>query len=155
MKYLVIFFHGKYLKAQSKRIHHHLGDTSMDTEPKEKELIVEIKGKDAFDAAKASTKITVFDFTATWCGPCKATRPILEDLASEYEKKQAEVKFFSIDIDDDDNKPMDEHFNIKAVPTVVFLKNGEYKNNKLVGLRNKQDYQDTIEKMLKEKPPKK
>lgn len=112
-------------------------------------MITDLKGKDSFDKAKTSAKVTVFDFTATWCGPCKATRPVLEDLSSEYEKKNAEVKFFSIDIDEEDNKPMDEKFNVKAVPTVVFLKHGEFKNKKLVGLRSKEDYQKTIDALLK------
>ena len=125
-----------------KTIQQYLGDTSM---------ITDLKGKDSFDKAKMSAKVTVFDFTATWCGPCKATRPVLEDLSSEYEKKKAEVKFFSIDIDEEDNKPIDEKFDIKAVPTVVFLKNGEFKNKKLVGMRSKEDYQKTIDALLKVK----
>jgi len=113
-------------------------------------MIIEVKGKEFFEQSKKSAKITVFDFTATWCGPCKQTRPILEELLIEHEKKKSDIKFFSIDIDEIENKEITRQFDITAVPTVIFLQNGEFKKGKkFIGSRCKEDYAKQIDTLLK------
>lgn len=71
---------------------------------------------------KVSTadKPIVVDFWATWCMPCKMTKPILEALADEYADK---VEFLPIDADR--SRDVLEHFKVIGIPTVLTIHNGE------------------------------
>lgn len=60
------------------------------------------------------------DFWATWCGPCKALAPIVEELAAEYEGK---VTIAKCNVDDCEDVPM--NYGIRSIPTLIFFKNGE------------------------------
>ncbi|OJA19142.1 hypothetical protein AZE42_02166 [Rhizopogon vesiculosus] len=64
-------------------------------------------------------KITIIDFTATWCGPCKQIKPIFEQLAKEHTK----LNFVKVDIDQASDVAAE--FAIRSVPTFVFLKGEE------------------------------
>ena len=62
---------------------------------------------------------SLVDFSATWCGPCRMLKPILEKLDNEYEN----VNFYSIDVD---NEPdLCAKLNINSVPFVIFMKDNE------------------------------
>ncbi len=63
------------------------------------------------------------DFTASWCGPCQFISPKLEEL-SEMEKFK-HVKFYKIDVDDDNCSDVCEKFKITCMPTLIYLKDGE------------------------------
>lgn len=63
--------------------------------------------------------ITVVDFWATWCGPCKMLTPILEELDAEME----DVKFIKIDADE--NATLAGRLGISSIPSVFVFKNGE------------------------------
>jgi thioredoxin 1 len=67
-----------------------------------------------------SEKPVLLDFTATWCGPCKALAPIVEDVAKEYDGK---LKVGKLDIDD--SPGVASRFGIRGVPTVIVFKNGK------------------------------
>ena len=82
--------------------------------------------------------ITVVDFFATWCGPCKMLAPVLEGLAGEMEGK---AKFIKVDIDQ--SLDLANQFQISSVPTMVIFKNGE-KVNQLVGFLPKEKIQEAI-----------
>ena len=58
----------------------------------------------------------VIDFFATWCGPCKATAPIVEELAKEYAGK---IDFYKVDVDQESE--LSAVFNIRSVPTLLFI----------------------------------
>jgi thioredoxin 1 len=64
-------------------------------------------------------KITLIDFWADWCGPCKMLTPILEELDLEY----SEVDFFKIDADS--NTELARELEISSLPTVMIWRNGE------------------------------
>jgi len=63
---------------------------------------------------------TLVDFFATWCGPCKAMQPILDQLKSDLGESLRIIK-----IDIDKNQPITEKFKVKGVPTFVLFKKGE------------------------------
>lgn len=84
----------------------------------------------------------VLDFGATWCGPCKALAPIIEELATEYEGRAVICK-----IDVEDAPGVASQYRVRNVPTVLFLKNGEVKD-KNVGASPKQTYVDKLNALL-------
>ena len=104
-----------------------------------------MNGMDGFDRAKDSATVVVFDFTATWCGPCKMTKPILERLEKEYEKKGASVSFYSVDIDE--NEKLCRKFGVKSVPTVMIFVDGKQKE-KMVGADEYGEYKKKIDQFL-------
>ncbi|MDD2525439.1 MAG: thioredoxin [Bacteroidales bacterium] len=61
-------------------------------------------------------KPAVIDFYATWCGPCKAVAPILEELAGEYEGK---VIIYKVDVDKE--PALAAAFGIQSIPTMLFI----------------------------------
>lgn len=67
-----------------------------------------------------SEKLTLVDFFATWCGPCKMMHPVLEQL-----KKEMGDGIRIIKIDVDNNEEISSHYNIQSVPTLMLFKNGE------------------------------
>ncbi|MFO0652832.1 MAG: thioredoxin [Polyangiales bacterium] len=73
----------------------------------------------------------LIDFTATWCGPCKALAPIVDDLAKQYNGK---VKVAKLDIDDSPETP--SRLGIRGVPTVIVFKGGR-EVGRQVGLASK------------------
>lgn len=86
--------------------------------------------------------ITVVDFFATWCGPCKMLAPVLEGLAGEMEGK---VKFIKVDIDQ--SLDLASEFQISSVPTMIIFKDGQ-KAEQLVGFLPKERIQQVIEANL-------
>ena len=67
-----------------------------------------------------STMPVLVDFGATWCGPCKALAPVVEQIAEEYAGKAVVAK-----ADVDECPEASAQFRIRNVPTVLFFKNGE------------------------------
>jgi len=74
----------------------------------------------------------IVDFTATWCGPCKALSPIIEQLATELDGK---VRVGKLDIDD--APAIAGKYGIRGVPTVMVFKQGKTAAQH-VGLTTKQ-----------------
>ena len=67
-----------------------------------------------------SGSLTIVDFWATWCGPCRMVAPILEQLATENEGK---VKITKLDVDA--NIKTASRFNVRSIPTLLFFKDGK------------------------------
>jgi thioredoxin 1 len=80
----------------------------------------------------------LLDFSAVWCGPCKALTPIVERLADEYKGK---VRVGKLDIDD--SPVVASKFGIRGVPTVLVFKDGK-ESGRHVGVTNK----ETLLKLL-------
>ena len=77
-----------------------------------------------------SSGVTVIDFFATWCGPCKVIAPVIAKWSEEDDELKDSVKFFKIDVDE--APEIAQEFGIRAMPTFAILKDGE-KVDEVVG----------------------
>ncbi|KAH3675089.1 hypothetical protein WICMUC_002921 [Wickerhamomyces mucosus] len=64
-------------------------------------------------------KLSLIDFYATWCGPCKAISPILEKFNQDYK----DVQFLKVDVDESND--IAQEYGITAMPTFILFKEGE------------------------------
>jgi len=76
--------------------------------------------------------ITMIDFWATWCGPCRRQAPIVEEIANEVSKK---IKIGKLDVDK--NKIASSTYSVRNIPTLIIFKDGK-EVKRLVGLQDKQ-----------------
>jgi thioredoxin 1 len=81
-------------------------------------------------------------FEADWCGPCQAMKPMIEDIARDYEGR---LTVATIDVDQNNAVPY--RFGVRGVPTVMLFKNGEVVGQK-VGLPRKADLTALIDSKL-------
>ncbi len=87
-----------------------------------------------------SQTLTVVDFWAPWCGPCRMIAPIIEELAAEY---AGTVKF--VKLNTDDNYASATRYGIRGIPTIGFFMNGEMVDS-VVGAVPKKMLVQAIEK---------
>ena len=88
-------------------------------------------------------KLCMVDFWAPWCGPCVALSPTIDALSKEYEGK---VSVGKVNVDENPNLSME--YEIRGIPCVVFIKNGEVVD-KQVGAATKATYDKKIQELLK------
>ena len=86
--------------------------------------------------------ITLVDFYADWCGPCKMLAPILEELDTEY----PDIKFIKVNCDDDMN--LAERFGIMSIPAIYMFKDGNVLTN-TGGYRGKEEMKSFIDNAIK------
>src|SRR5688500_8829942 len=73
------------------------------------------------DEIEKGKGLSVVDFWAAWCGPCRMVGPIVEQLANEYEGK---VKVVKVDVDANQQTAM--KFGIRSIPSILFFKDGKH-----------------------------
>lgn len=93
----------------------------------------------SFDDLINSEDLTIIDFSATWCMPCRMLKPILERVA----EKCSDVSFYNIDIDE--NEDIAKRYRIFSVPTLVCFREGK-KIDSLVGLNSFEDIVEFVER---------
>ncbi|QMV44660.1 thioredoxin [Cohnella cholangitidis] len=86
--------------------------------------------------------VTVVDFGAVWCPPCKVLKPILDELAGEYGEKLS-----VLEVNCDESPAIASEYGIMSMPTVIVFHNGE-PVEKLVGLRPKAVYESLLTKYI-------
>ncbi len=85
-----------------------------------------------FDEAVAQG-ITLIDFWAEWCGPCKMIAPMIDELSAEYDGKAKVVK-----INIDNEQDLAVRFNVNSIPTLLIIKDGE-EAKRFIGVTSKSD----------------
>ena len=88
--------------------------------------------------AKTDEGITLTDFWAPWCGPCRMQSPIVDELAEEMD----DVEFYKMNVDDEPKTA--QSFGIMSIPTLLIKKDGEVVE-KLVGYTPKERLEEILE----------
>ncbi|MGA9046001.1 thioredoxin [Sulfuricurvum sp.] len=86
--------------------------------------------------------VSLVDFWAPWCGPCRMIAPVIEELAAEYEGKANICK-----VNTDEEQDIAVKYGIRSIPTILFFKNGEVVEQ-MVGAASKQAFADKINALL-------
>jgi thioredoxin 1 len=97
----------------------------------------------SFDGILSANAVCVIDFSATWCGPCKKIAPIIEELAKDYDGRA-----FLGKVDVDEATEITERFEIRNVPTILFFKNGELQQDRVIGAIDKSSLENKIKALL-------
>ena len=95
-----------------------------------------------FDEILKNNDVVMVDFGATWCGPCKALAPVVEEVAGEYEGRA-----FVATADVEECPAVAARFRIRNVPTILFFKGGELKD-KAVGAVAKNTLTEKLNALL-------
>ena len=103
-------------------------------------MVVEINSENFIDVIN-SGNVTVVDFFANWCGPCRKMAPLLEEVETELKN----VKFAKINTDE--NIEMAKKCQVSGLPTLMVFKNGEAVE-RIVGLMPKSSIITNIEKHI-------
>lgn len=108
-------------------------------------MAVKIVNTDNFQKEVLDDPGIVFvDFHAEWCGPCKMTSPLIEEISETTEYKD-KLKFVSIDVDE--NQELSGRYQVFSIPTFILFKGGQPVNH-FVGSRDKSGFVSEIDKTL-------
>lgn len=84
----------------------------------------------------------LIDFWATWCAPCKAIAPIVEEMATKYDGR---LKVAKMNVDDNQSTP--GKYGVRSIPTLILFKDGEVADQ-VIGAVSKSHIEDFIDRAL-------
>ena len=105
-------------------------------------MVIDVKKSNFQKEVISADKLVLVDLYATWCTPCKALAPVLEELADKYADK---IKVVKVNVDDEES--IAAKLGITSMPTGIFFKNGQTAAS-FVGLRSASEIEKMIEKLL-------
>lgn len=107
-------------------------------------MATEVTTKNFQDVLKEKN-ITVLDFWAPWCGPCKMLLPVIDSLYEDNKDKNVTIGKINVDESGD----VAVKYGVRGVPTVMFFKDGEeLKDKRIVGYKGKEEFQKIIDELL-------
>ena len=106
------------------------------------DAILEVTDANFDQAVLKSDQPVLIDFWATWCGPCRAIAPIVEELATEF---QGRIKIGKMDVDSNSATPM--RYKVTGIPTLLVFKGGQVVEQ-LVGYRPKDAIAQALNKHI-------
>ena len=101
-----------------------------------------LKATDANFDEQIKEGVSLVDFWAPWCGPCKMIAPVLEELAGDYDGKADILK-----LDVDENPSTAAKYEVMSIPTLIVFKDGEAVD-KVVGFQPKENLAEVLDKHL-------
>ena len=104
-------------------------------------MVLEITDETIDDITK-SHGLTIIDFYADWCNPCKVVAPILDELSEEYKDQ---VTIGKLNIDENDHSV--DYYGIRSIPTILFFKNYEVVG-KINGVSTKEAFINKINNLM-------
>ncbi|XOD69220.1 MAG: thioredoxin [Flavobacteriales bacterium AspAUS03] len=105
-------------------------------------MVQEVTDVNFKEVVLQSIKPVLVDFWASWCGPCVALSPRIDDLAEQYEGKVLVVK-----LNVDDSPETSGKYGIRSIPTLLFFKGGEEKSRQ-IGIASKENLSIKLEALL-------
>ena len=107
------------------------------------EKIVEVTDDNFTTTVEDNEGLSMVDFWATWCGPCRLVAPIVEELAEEYHAKGLTVA----KLDVDSSPSTSARFGIRSIPSILFFKGGKVVD-KVIGAVPRQHLEEKIQQHL-------
>ena len=105
-------------------------------------MVSEVKTSNFKEEVILSEKLVLVDLYATWCGPCRALAPVLEEIAEKYQDK---VKVVKVNVDEEES--IAQRFGVMSIPTVIFFRDGKAVAS-FVGLKSPSEIESIVEKHL-------
>jgi thioredoxin 1 len=99
--------------------------------------------KSNVEEALKQKKVTVLDFWAPWCGPCRMLGPIIDELSADNNSKDVTVAKVNVE----ESQELALKYGVRGIPTVIIFKNGEEQTRK-VGVASKLEFQTIIDGLL-------
>lgn len=106
------------------------------------EKVVEFTEANFDESVVKADKLSIVDFWAEWCAPCKLIAPAVAELANEYE---GQVNIGKLNVDE--NSKIATQYGIRSIPTLLFIKDGEIVKQ-VVGVRSKAELKEIIDENL-------
>lgn len=106
------------------------------------QAVAYIKEEEFDSIITADSGVVVFDFTASWCGPCKMVAPMMDKLAQDFE---GTVKVAKVDLDQ--SKTLAKRLGIRSIPAVMIYKNGNLMET-IVGVSPYEKFSDAVKTLL-------
>lgn len=92
--------------------------------------------------ATVNNGVSLVDFWAPWCGPCRMIAPVIDELAGEFDGKANICK-----VNTDEQQDLAVKYGVRSVPTILFMKDGEIVDQ-VIGAQSKQALADKINAQL-------